>query len=117
MTYKCDPCDGAKPVQILLTNLGDGSTDAACMDDLPIMLIGHLAIQLDVDPQRLYDTIQKWTVREAAREAKLLEAAQATTTVNGGEVGKHTAAGDYDDREGADPDDVAAYPERYGLVP
>lgn len=83
MTYKCDPCQGKRPVARIYTSLTDGSTDAACIEDEPIMLIGHLAIALDLDPQRLYDVVQRFSEREVKREQKLLEAAQATAVVEG----------------------------------
>lgn len=75
MAYTCTPCGGANPVMMIITSLRTGETDQACDDDTPLMLIGQLAIQLEVDPQKLYDVIQKFTVREAAKTAKAAEPA------------------------------------------
>ncbi len=61
MTYKCEPCDGANPVQVILTNLQSGATDQSCADDLPIMLIGQLAVYLEVNPEALYEHIRAFT--------------------------------------------------------
>src|SRR5579864_4660144 len=61
MTYKCEPCDGANPVQVILTNLQSGATDQSCADDLPIMLIGQLAVYLEVNPEALYEQIRAFT--------------------------------------------------------
>lgn len=61
MTYKCEPCDGANPVQVILTNLQSGQTDQSCADDLPIMLIGQLAVYLQVNPEALYEHIRAFT--------------------------------------------------------
>ena len=69
MSYQCGPCEGANPVTVLLTNLATGGTDCSCDADLPLMLVGHLAIWLQVEPQGLYDAIRKHADREAKKEA------------------------------------------------
>lgn len=74
MTYKCEPCDGANPVEVILTNLKSGSTDQSCADDLPIMLIGQLAIYLQVNPEALYEHIRQFTdAADAAEQAAAAE--------------------------------------------
>lgn len=67
--YECDSCSGARPVTKLITDLITGSTDASCDEDLPITLVGQLALWLGVDPQRLYDTVQRFAAREAKSAA------------------------------------------------
>lgn len=86
MTYQCGTCNGAKPVVEILTSLRGEASDQACEDDLPIMYIGHLAIALEVDPQRLYDAIQRFTVAEAKREQKAAEQAKAKGDDSGGQA-------------------------------
>jgi hypothetical protein len=67
--------DDDKPVVVLVTSLVSGQTLASCADDLPLLLIGQLATTLAVDPQRLYDAIQRFTDREAKSAAKAAAAA------------------------------------------
>lgn len=117
MTYKCDSCNGERPAARVYLSLTDGSTDSSCVEDEPILLIGHLALALDLDPQRLYDSIQRFSEREVKREQQLLAAAQATTVVEGQQPAADGADPGHEDPEGADPEDVAAYPERYGETP
>lgn len=87
MTYRCDPCEGARPVARIYTSLTDGSTDATCIEDEAILLIGHLAIALDLDPQRLYDVVQKFSEREVKREQAEAAKAEAAKA----DAGKGTA--------------------------
>lgn len=68
--YQCPTCQGERGVTRLLTNLATGKTDCTCDDDLPILLIGELAVWLQVDPQRLYDAVQRFADREAKAFAK-----------------------------------------------
>lgn len=77
MSYVCESCGGENPCTLLLVNLQSGVTDSACDADAALLLIGNLAVNLGVDPQKLYDVIQKFTAREAAKEAKAAEAAEA----------------------------------------
>lgn len=69
MSYVCDGCQGANPVTVLITTLANGTTDASCNTDLPIKLIGQLAIWLEADPQALYDHIAKFTAELDAADA------------------------------------------------
>ena len=73
--YQCVICDSDKPVVTLITSLVSGQTLATCADDLPLLYIGQLATLLGVDPQRLYDSIQRFTDREAKSAAKAAAAA------------------------------------------
>lgn len=73
MTYTCDPCEGANPVTVLMTSLRDGTTDASCAQDMPIMLLGQLALWAEVDPNRLYEHVRKFIDKEHAAAAKAAE--------------------------------------------
>lgn len=68
--YQCVICDSDKPVVTLITSLVSGQTLATCADDLPLLYIGQLATLLALDPQRLYDAIQRFADREAKSAAK-----------------------------------------------
>lgn len=76
--YQCTICESDKPVVVLVTSLTNGQTLASCQDDMPVMLIGQLATELMVDPQRLYDSIQRFADREAKSAAKKAAAAPET---------------------------------------
>lgn len=67
--YECETCSAARPVTRLIVDLITGSTQAVCDEDLGITLIGELATWLAVDPQRLYDTVQRFAAREAKSAA------------------------------------------------
>jgi hypothetical protein len=73
--YRCVIGDDDNPVVVLVTSLVSGQTLASCADDLPLLMIGQLATTLAVDPQRLYDAIQRFTDREAKSAAKAAAAA------------------------------------------
>lgn len=60
----------------LITHLNPPATLSVCDEDAPVFLIPILAGELGVDAQRLYDTIKRFTDREATREAK--QAAEAS---------------------------------------
>ena len=68
MSYTCAPCQGANPVTTIVTSLKDGSTDQSCDQDLPIMLIGQLALVLQLDPAALYEHIKVFTDQADAAE-------------------------------------------------
>lgn len=73
--YQCVICESDKPVVALITSLVSGQTLATCADDLPLLYIGQLATLLDLDPQRLYDSVQRFADREAKSAAKAAAAA------------------------------------------
>lgn len=75
MTYACDVQGCPNPVAVLVTHLNTGQTDASCDDDLPILLIGQLATWADVDPQKLYDAVQRHIAKVQAAAAKAASAA------------------------------------------
>lgn len=83
MTYKCESCNGERPAARVYLSLTDGSTDSSCVEDEPILLIGHLAIALDLDPQKLYDVIQRFSEREVKREQAEQKAAAAAADGQG----------------------------------
>lgn len=103
MSYVCESCAGENPCTLLLVNLQTGVTDQACDADAALLLIGNLAVNLGVDPQRLYDVIQKFTAREAAKEAKAAEADQP-----GRVVVDDPAAGPFDGAQLIGPAEVLA---------
>lgn len=80
MSYECAFAEGqpGHPVNWLITRLAPAMTISLCDEDFPVGLVPVLASELGVDPGRLYDTIKRFTDREAAREAKeTAEAAEA----------------------------------------
>lgn len=54
----------------LITHLNPAGTISLCDDDFAIGVIHLLATDLGADPERLYDTIKRFTDREQARQAK-----------------------------------------------
>ena len=76
--YTCTIGQDDKPVVLLLTSLVSGDTTATCQDDLPIMMIGELAVYLGVDAQRLYDAVKRFADREAKSAAKAQAGAAET---------------------------------------
>lgn len=76
MAYDCTTADQCgNPVVILFTRLTDGGTEASCDDHMPIALVGMLSGWLDIDAQRLYDTIQRFADRETKAAVKAAEKA------------------------------------------
>lgn len=73
--YQCMIGEDDKPVVVLVTSLQTGQTLGSCQDDLPLLFIGQLATYLGLDPQRLYDSIQRFADREAKSAAKAAAAA------------------------------------------
>lgn len=72
MSYECalGNGEGGHPVNWLITRLNPAVTISLCDEDFPVGIIPMLASELGVDQARLYDTIKRFTDREAAREAK-----------------------------------------------
>lgn len=68
--YGCEFCNGANPVEWLLTNLAAGRTLSACADDFPVALIPVLAGELGVDADGLYDVIKAHVDQAAAQAAQ-----------------------------------------------
>jgi len=78
MSYQCAPCEGKNPVTVVVTSLKDGTTDQSCDQDLPIMLIGQLALALGLDPAAFYEHVKAFTdAADAADEAAAAEPAAA----------------------------------------
>lgn len=76
--YECLLCDGAKgPAVVITTSLATGKTGASCEADYPVMLVGALAAELDLDANRLYDTISRFADRELKAAQKALAEAEA----------------------------------------
>lgn len=76
--YSCLLCEGEKgPAVVITTSLATGKTGAACEADYPVMLVGALAAELDLDANRLYDTISRFADRELKAAQKALQAAEA----------------------------------------
>ena len=75
--YGCadDTCD--HNVNWIVTRTEPSGTFATCSDHFPVFLIPVLASELGVDPMRLYESIKRFTDREATREAKTAAAAPA----------------------------------------
>lgn len=75
--YGCadDSCD--RTVNWIVTRTDPSGTFAVCPEHFPVFLIPVLASELGVDPMRLYESVKRFTDREAAREAKLAAAAPA----------------------------------------
>ena len=68
-------------VSWLITHLNPPGTISLCDDDFAIGIIHLLATDLGADPERLYDTIKRFTDREKARQDK--EAARAAADGTG----------------------------------
>lgn len=69
--YVCLLCDGERGEVIsITTSLQTGQTVALCAADFPTGMIGGLATELGVDPQKLYDHIKRFVDREAAKAEK-----------------------------------------------
>lgn len=68
--YGCadDSCD--RDVNWIVTRTDPSGTFAVCPEHFPVFLIPVLASELGVDPMRLYESVKRFTDREAAREAK-----------------------------------------------
>jgi hypothetical protein len=77
----CDLCDGAEPAVQLHTNLEDGATTKVGLDCLPVTLTAGLAVVLRLDPNKLYDHVQRFAARERKKAAQL--AGDAETLVTG----------------------------------
>lgn len=73
--YGCadDSCD--RTVNWIVTRTDPSGTFAVCPEHFPVFLIPVLASELGVDPMRLYESVKRFTDREAAREAKAAAAA------------------------------------------
>ena len=116
MTYKCEPCDGANPVEVILTNLKSGSTDQSCADDLPIMLIGQLAIYLQVNPEALYEHVRQFTDAADAADAASIDAAESLALTEADEADQPPSdddiAGDAVDDQGG----LSEHPAELGVT-
>lgn len=75
MTYTCDVQGCPNPVEVLVTHLNTGQTDASCADDMPILLVGQLATWAGTDPQKLYDAVQRHIAKAQAAADKAAAAA------------------------------------------
>lgn len=76
--YACLLCDGTKgPAVVITTSLATGKTGASCEADYPVMLVGALAAELDLDANKLYDTISRFADRELKAAQKALAEAEA----------------------------------------
>lgn len=69
MGYQCSLHDGDMAASHLHTSLETGATVATCNECLPVALIGALASELSLDPQGLYDHIQRFEKRQRKAEA------------------------------------------------
>lgn len=69
MGYQCSLHDGDMAASHLHTSLETGATVATCNECLPVALIGALASELQLDPQGLYDHIQRFEKRQRKAEA------------------------------------------------
>lgn len=67
--YVCGFCEGANPAVFLQTSLTTGATLVSCAEDLPVVLIGALAVELGVEMDVLYPAVQR-VVEKAARKAE-----------------------------------------------
>ena len=100
--YQCVIGEDDKPVVVLVTSLQTGQTLGSCQDDLPLLFIGQLATTLGLDPQRLYDCIQRFADREAKSAAK---AAAAAAGQDGGQAADDDPPERSDDISGDAVDD------------
>lgn len=109
--YQCDSPDCPQPVTVLITSLNTGGTQTSCDEHIPIALIGNLAGYLEVNPQTLYDSIKRFSDREAARQAKAAAAAAEAALaadLDGGDPERDFSEEAFNRdlmREESDPDD------------
>lgn len=75
MSYECFACGTERPVVIITTSLETGFTTASCREDLPISLVGALAVELGVDASKLYASVERFVDREQKSAAKAAAAA------------------------------------------
>lgn len=75
--YGCALGDATHQVNWLITHLNPPLTISVCDDDFPVAVIPLLASSLGVDQGRLYESVKRFTDREAAREARAAEATAA----------------------------------------
>lgn len=73
--YGCAREECANKVNWIITRISPPGTISACDEDMPMFIIPLLAGELGVDPGRLYDSVKRFTDREAARLAKAAAAA------------------------------------------
>lgn len=94
--YTCDACGGQNPVSVLVTNLANGQTDSACDADVPIMLVGQLALWAGVDPGGLYDSAKRFIDKETRKQEAAADAAgkAAASGTAGNLPGEDGTAGD-----------------------
>lgn len=79
----CDWGDAPHPRNVIITTLTPPSTIELCDDHYAPGLIPLLAANLGVEPGALYDAIEKFMKREAARAAKAAADAQAAQQAKG----------------------------------
>lgn len=76
MGYVCLLGDESCTVTMLQTSLKNGATVGLCDEHEPMAYIGALAASLGVEPDRLYESIQRFVDREAKKAQAELDAAQ-----------------------------------------
>jgi hypothetical protein len=70
MGYGCAREGCTNPVNWIITRISPAGTISVCDDDMPMFLIPLLGSELGVDPGRFYESVKRFTDREAAREAR-----------------------------------------------
>lgn len=73
--YGCAREECANKVNWIITRISPPGTISACDEDMPMFVIPLLAGELGVDPGKFYDSVKRFTDREAARLAKAAAAA------------------------------------------
>lgn len=67
--YTCGLGADEHEADYILTSIRNGQTTAFCAEDSPVALIGALAVELGVDPGKLYEHVKTFVDAEAAAEA------------------------------------------------
>ena len=96
MSYNCEFHDGQGAAQILVTWLDTGTTLALCREDFSPAMINVIAVDLGVDPTKMYEVVKRFvdkSVKAAAAETEQA-AAQATAGDGGAPVGGGTGSDD-----------------------
>lgn len=70
--YGCEFCQGARPVNWLITHLNPAGTISVCDEDFPVAMISLLAGELGVDPGQFYEVVSAYVNDQvtAAAEAE-----------------------------------------------